>query len=126
MRNFDDPFEDFFDEIQEKMGSIMSSIEGGGKIQNNSSPQTDIQEAEEDMIITVDLQGFDKRDISVKCNGFVILINAKNADLEIDEQIVLPRIGNAEMADAKYRNGILVIKCPKVRDGFDIMEIEIE
>ena len=95
MRDFDDPFEDIFEEIQEMVGSIMGSLEDGGQIQSGSEVQTDIQELEEEMIITVDLQGFEKEEISIKCNGFVLLVNAKNIDLEVNEQIVLPKIGNS-------------------------------
>ena len=126
MRDFDDPFEDIFEEIQEMVGSIMGSLEDGGQIQSGSEVQTDIQELEEEMIITVDLQGFEKEEISIKCNGFVLLVNAKNIDLEVDEQIVLPKIGNSDLVTAKYRNGILVVTCPKIEEGFETREIEIE
>jgi HSP20 family protein len=126
MREFDDSFEDIFEEIQAMMGSIIGSIEEGGQMRSGSGIQIDIQEVSEEMIITVDLQGFEKEDISVKCNGFVLLINAKNIDLEISEQVVLPGIGNSELVKAKYRNGILVVTCPKIEEGFEIKEIEIE
>tara|TARA_Y100000996_G_scaffold413705_1_gene402600 strand:- start:214 stop:594 length:381 start_codon:yes stop_codon:yes gene_type:complete len=126
MRDFDDPFEDIFEEIQEMVGSIMGSLEDGGQIQSGSEVQTDIQELEEEMIITVDLQGFEKEEISIKCNGFVLLVNAKNIDLEVNEQIVLPKIGNSDLVKAKYRNGILVVTCPKIEEGFETREIEIE
>ena len=126
MRDFDDPFEDIFEEIQEMVGSIMGSLEDGGQIQSGSEVQTDIQELEEEMIITVDLQGFEKEEISIKCNGFVLLVNAKNIDLEVNEQIVLPKIGNSDLVTAKYRNGILVVTCPKIEEGFETREIEIE
>ena len=126
MRDFDDPFEDIFEEIQEMVGSIMGSLEDGSQIQSGSEVQTDIQELEEEMIITVDLQGFEKEEISIKCNGFVLLVNAKNIDLEVNEQIVLPKIGNSDLVKAKYRNGILVVTCPKIEEGFETREIEIE
>ncbi|MCH2453712.1 MAG: Hsp20/alpha crystallin family protein [Halobacteriales archaeon] len=126
MRDFDDPFEDIFEEIQAMMGSMMGSMGDGGQIQSGSGIQTDIQELEGEMIITVDLQGFEKEEISIKCNGFVLLVNAKNIDLEVDEQIVLPKIGNSELVEAKYRNGILVVTCPKIEEGFETREIEIE
>ena len=73
MRDFDDPFEDIFEEIQAMMGSIIGSVEEGGKIQSGSGIQTDIQELKEEMIITVDLQGFEREEISIKCNGFVLM-----------------------------------------------------
>ena len=126
MREFDDSFEDIFEEIQAMMGSIIGSIEEGEQMRSGSGIQIDIQEFSDEMIITVDLQGFGKEDISVKCNGFVLLINAKNIDLEISEQVVLPGIGNSELVKAKYRNGILVVTCPKIEEGFETKEIEIE
>ena len=131
MREFDNSFEDIFEEIQEfikdsMMGSMIGSIEDGGQMQSGPGAQIDIQEISDEMIITVDLQGFGKEDISVKCNGFILLINAKNIDLEISEQVVLPRIGNSELVKAKYRNGILVVTCPKIEEGFETKEIEIE
>ena len=126
MRDFDDSLEDIFEEIQAMMGSIIGSVGEGGQMQSSSGVQIDIQEVADEMIITVDLQGFEKENISVKCNGFILLINAKSADFEVGEQIVLPRIGNLELVKAKYRNGILVVTCPKIEEGFETKEIEIE
>lgn len=117
---FDEVFGDVFGEIHEIMGSVMGSLrqETGG--QKNSGMHIDVQEIGGEIIVTADLQGFEKEEIYVQSNGLVLFIKAKGMSQEISEQIQLPGVINAEVAEAKYKNGILVIKGIKVGNTAEI------
>jgi HSP20 family molecular chaperone IbpA len=117
---FDEVFGDVLGEIHDIMGSVMGSLRQENGDQRNLGMHIDVQEIEGEIIVTVDLQGFEKEEIYIQSNGLILYIKAKNMSQEISEQIQLPGIINAEVAEAKYKNGILVIKGMKVGSTAEI------
>ena len=97
-------------------------------------PPIDIMLDEDTLIVTIDLPGFDKKDIKLRINGNILSINAKRETdhdgtmvwhqrpHEIDKKIRLPidvKEGEEAVGSAKYLHGVLTLKIP-IKNGKDI------
>ncbi len=97
-------------------------------------PPIDIQLENDNLVVTVDLPGFDKKDIKLRINGNILSINAKReTDHDgkviwhqrphmVDKKIRLPvdvKEGEDLEGSAKSHNGVLTLKVP-VKHGKDI------
>ncbi len=132
IRNFgtfgmDDFFEDFFKPL------AFSNREGRIK--------ADIKDSEKEYEISVDLPGFDKKDINLTLNDGYLIINAKKEEKEEDGQNYIRRerscslsrsfyvgdVVSEEDVKAKYNNGTLVLNVPKLeKKEIQRKQIEIE
>lgn len=90
-------------------------------------PPVDMIVQNDSLIVTIDMPGFDKKEIKVRLNGNILSINAKREDeLEgtaiwkqrphlIDKKMRLPiEVKDDEdlVASAKYRDGVLTLTIP--------------
>ena len=90
-------------------------------------PPVDMIIQNDSLIVTIDMPGFDKKEIKVRLNGNILSINAKREDeLEgtaiwkqrprlIDKKVRLPiEVKDDEdlVASAKYRDGVLTLTIP--------------
>jgi HSP20 family molecular chaperone IbpA len=97
-------------------------------------PPVDIMLDNDNLIVTIDLPGFDKKDIKLRINGNILSINAKRETdhdgtmvwhqrpHEIDKKIRLPidvKEGEEAVGSAKYLHGVLTLKIP-IKNGKDI------
>lgn len=97
-------------------------------------PPIDIMLDDNSLIVTVDLPGFDKKDIKLRINGNILSINAKRETdhdgtmiwhqrpHEVDKKIRLPIDvieGEEAVGSAKYLHGVLTLKIP-IKSGKDI------
>ncbi|MGI0008763.1 MAG: archaeal heat shock protein Hsp14 [Nitrosopumilaceae archaeon] len=97
-------------------------------------PPIDIMLDDDSLIVTVDLPGFDKKDIKLRINGNILSINAKRETdhdgtmiwhqrpHEVDKKIRLPidvKEGEEAVGSAKYLHGVLTLKIP-IKSGKDI------
>jgi HSP20 family molecular chaperone IbpA len=97
-------------------------------------PPIDIMLDDDSLIVTVDLPGFDKKDIKLRINGNILSINAKRETdhdgtmiwhqrpHEVDKKIRLPigvKEGEEAVGSAKYLHGVLTLKVP-IKSGKDI------
>jgi len=97
-------------------------------------PPVDIMLDNDNLIVTIDLPGFDKKDIKLRINGNILSINAKRETEhdgtmiwhqrphEIDKKIRLPidvKEGEEAVGSAKYLHGVLTLKIP-IKNGKDI------
>ena len=97
-------------------------------------PPIDIMLDEDTLIVTIDLPGFDKKDIKLRINGNILSINAKRETdhdgtmiwhqrpHEIDKKVRLPidvKEGEEAVSSAKYLHGVLTLKIP-IKNGKDI------
>jgi len=97
-------------------------------------PPIDVQLENDNIIVTIDLPGFDKKDIKLRIRGNILSINAtRETDHDgtvilhqrphtIDKKIRLPvdvNEGEDLEGSAKYHNGVLTLKIP-VKHGKDI------
>ncbi len=96
-------------------------------------PPVDMQIDDNNLTVTIDMPGFDKKDIKLKIQGNILSINAKKNNTEqlsgtiiwkqrpniIDKKIRLPiriKEGEENVQSAKYADGVLTIQIP-VADG---------
>jgi len=90
-------------------------------------PPVDMILQNDSLIVTIDMPGFDKKEIKVRLNGNILSINAKREDeMEgtiiwkqrprlIDKKVRLPIEVNDDedlAASAKYRDGVLTLTIP--------------
>jgi len=90
-------------------------------------PPVDMILQNDSLIVTIDMPGFDKKEIKLRLNGNILSINAKRED-EIDGTVVWrqrPRFIDKKVrlpieakddedlvASAKYRDGVLTLTIP--------------
>jgi len=113
---------EFFKEIDNKSREFFEFV----------LPPIDLHQEGNNFIVTVDIPGFNKNDISVTMNGNVLSIKAekkeetkgrmvmKQRPLAIDKKIKLPIVvkeGQEKVDSAKYTNGVLTIKIPNLKKG---------
>jgi HSP20 family protein len=91
-------------------------------------PAIDMVEDGNDLVVTIDLPGFAKKDINLRINGNVLTINAKREQEEalgtvhyrhrpakVDKKILLPLSVKEEdkiVGKATYENGVVTLKIP--------------
>ena len=116
---------EFFKEIDDKSREFFEFV----------LPPIDLHEENDNLIVTVDIPGFDKNDIKVSMNGNVLSINAEKKDEKngrvimkqrphvIDKKMRLPitvKEGEEKVNSAKYADGVLTIVIPITKKGKDI------
>ena len=116
---------EFFKEIDDKSREFFEFV----------LPPIDLHEENCNLIVTVDIPGFDKNDIKVSMNGNVLSINAEKKDTMngrtimkqrprvIDKKMRLPitvKEGEEKVNSAKYADGVLTIVIPIAKKGKEI------
>ena len=116
---------EFFKEIDDKSREFFEFV----------LPPIDLHEENDNLIVTVDIPGFDKSDIKVSMNSNVLSITAEKKDNKngriimkqrprvIDKKMRLPIIvkeGEEKVNSAKYVDGVLTIEIPITKKGKEI------
>ena len=116
---------EFFKEIDDKSREFFEFV----------LPPIDLHEENDNLIVTVDIPGFEKSDIKVSMNGNGLSINAEKKDSKngriimkqrprvIDKKMRLPIIvkeGEEKVNSAKYVDGVLTIEIPITKKGKEI------
>ena len=116
---------EFFKEVDDKSREFFEFV----------LPPIDLHEEDGNLIVTVDIPGFDKNDIKVSMNANVLSINAEKKDAVngrtimkqrpriIDKKIRLPiavKEGEDKVNSAKYSEGVLTIQIPITKKGKEI------
>ena len=116
---------EFFKEIDDKSREFFEFV----------LPPIDLHEENDNLIVTVDIPGFDKNDIKVSMNGNMLAINAEKKDAIngrsimkqrpriIDKKMRLPitvKEGEEKVNSAKYADGVLTIVIPIAKKGKEI------
>jgi len=116
---------EFFKEIDDKSREFFEFV----------LPPIDLHEEDDNLIVTVDIPGFDKNDIKVSMNGNMLSINAEKKDNTngrpimkqrpriIDKKMRLPitvKEGEEKVNSAKYADGVLTIEIPITKKGKEI------
>ena len=116
---------EFFKEIDDKSREFFEFV----------LPPIDLHEENDNLIVIVDIPGFDKSDIKVSMNGNVLSINAEKKDEKngrvimkqrprvIDKKMRLPitvKEGEEKVNSAKYVDGVLTIEIPITKKGKEI------
>ena len=116
---------EFFKEIDDKSREFFEFV----------LPPIDLHEENDNLIVTVDIPGFDKNDIKVSMNGNVLSIKAEKKDNKngriimkqrphvIDKKMRLPitvEEGEEKVNSANYVDGVLTIEIPITKKGKEI------
>ena len=116
---------EFFKEVDDKSREFFEFV----------LPPIDLHEENDNLVVTVDIPGFDKNDIKVSMNGNVLSINAEKKDATngrtimkqrprvIDKKMRLPitvKEGEEKVNSAKYADGVLTIEIPITKKGKEI------
>jgi len=116
---------EFFKEVDDKSREFFEFV----------LPPIDLHEENDNLVVTVDIPGFDKNDIKVSMNGNVLSINAEKKDNKngriimkqrprvIDKKMRLPitvKEGEEKVNSAKYADGVLTIEIPITKKGKEI------
>ena len=116
---------EFFKEIDDKSREFFEFV----------LPPIDLHEENDNLVVTVDIPGFDKSDIKVSMNSNVLSINAEKKDVAngriimkqrprvIDKKMKLPitvKEGEEKVNSAKYVDGVLTIEIPITKKGKEI------
>ena len=116
---------EFFKEIDDKSREFFEFV----------LPPIDLHEENNNLIVTVDIPGFDKNDIKVSMNANVLSVNAEKKDDKngrvimkqrprvIDKKMRLPitvKEGEEKVNSAKYVDGVLTIEIPITKKGKEI------
>jgi HSP20 family protein len=97
-------------------------------------PAIDIVEDGNDLVVTIDLPGFTKKDINLRIIGNILSINAKreyeeslgtvyqrHRPTKLDKKIVLPisiKDDEKVVATAKYADGVVTLKVPIPKSSY--------
>ena len=120
----DDPFDEFFRELERMMNDVMGA--GGDVHIEQSSPDygadlhLDVHEADEVIRVVADVPGVEKEAIDLKCDGTVLTIRASGDHGDYGERITLPARVDEHSASATYNNGILEVTFDRAEDANDI------
>ena len=116
---------EFFKEVDDKSREFFEFV----------LPPIDLHEENDNLVVTVDIPGFDKNDIKVSMNGNMLSINAEKKDNKngrtimkqrprvIDKKMRLPitvKEGEEKVNSAKYVDGVLTIEIPITKKGKEI------
>jgi len=86
-------------------------------------PAIDIVEDGNDLVVTIDLPGFTKKDINLRIIGNILSINAKREyeETKLDKKIVLPisiKDDEKVVATAQYADGVVTLKVPIPKSSY--------
>ena len=97
-------------------------------------PPVDMVLQNDNLIVTMDMPGFDKKEIKLRIHGNILSVSAKRETLEegtmvwrqrpnvIDKKVRLPMVVKEDedlVASAKYRDGVLTLTIP-IKTGKNI------
>ncbi|MFB6308396.1 MAG: Hsp20/alpha crystallin family protein [Haloarculaceae archaeon] len=120
----DDPFDEFFREIERMMDEMMGShgdvhIErgGGGGTAGGTDMHIDVQESDDEVRVVADVPGVDKDSIDLQCDGEVLTLDAASDQREYHDRVRLPARVDEHSASATYNNGILEVVFDREEDN---------
>ncbi|WP_436928638.1 Hsp20/alpha crystallin family protein [Halosimplex halobium] len=122
----DDPFDEFFREIERMMNDVMDDARTrGGADPGASDPSgadvhLDVYEEDDSLRVVADIPGVDKRDIDLRCDGEVLTLDAAGDAREYHERVRLPARVDEHSAAASYNNGILEVTFDRADDSANI------
>jgi HSP20 family protein len=131
-----------FDDIERMFERMQDQLEGeleGAKL--TGSVAVDVAERDDEFVVTADLPGFEREDVSVELTDEALRIEAEHTEERGQEEerfvrrersrqslsrsVPLPGPADAEGAEATFTNGVLSVSLPKA-GGDDSRRIDID
>ena len=130
-----DPFREFGD-VQSEMNRLFDSLLGRngqqGGMERVWAPAVDMYETKDDLVVTAELPGLNEKDINLSINGDMLSIRGErywNQETKQDtyyrterwfgkfeRTLPLPMPVQSDKVTARYRDGVLTVKLPKVEE----------
>lgn len=139
LRHYTGPSQNLFERFVENSLANSSYSEKAGSACWN--PKVDIEETEKEFIVSMDLPGLEKEEISIRALGNILSVsgerkNGKDTKTKniryserfygsFDRSLRIPEDIKLETIQAEYKSGVLEILIPKT-DGEKIREISIQ
>lgn len=120
-RDPDDPFDDFFSEIERMMEDMMGF--SGSDLDADAGTDDvhiDVHQYDDRIVVIADLPGVRKEAIDLKCDGRTLSIAASSDTREYADRLDLPAAVDEASASATYNNGILEVEFERADDSADI------
>ena len=105
----DDPFGDFFEEIERMMNEMANGGPGTEDAGFGSETHVDAYATEDTVRLVADLPTVSKEQLSLQCDGEALTISAASDRREYDETVELPATVDEHSADATFNNGVLEV-----------------
>lgn len=139
-RNPFEELEQLFDRMNRQFEQSAEGMDSG--MWGMKSMSVDIEDREDEFVVTADLPGFDKEDMSVKLADNQLKIKAEREEhVEEGEEgeyirrersqrstsrsVSLPEPVDEEGVEARYKNGVLTVTLQKVHAASESRDIEI-
>jgi HSP20 family protein len=129
LTNLESKYLDEMERMQKRMGELMQEGEVTGDQQSMIRPLADVQETDEEIIVTMDLPGIDKKDVDIVISDKNLSVVAeRKTETDISEKnyhkrertykkfertVSLPAGVKMEAAVARLEDGVLSIAIPK-------------
>lgn len=122
-RDDEDPFDEFFDEIERMMRDAIGDDGTAGAGGFGAETHVDVYETDDGVRLVADLPGVEKDDLSLQCDGETLTIRAAGDRHEYEERIRLPATVDERSASASFNNGILEVTFEKT-EGSAAIDVE--
>ncbi|SMO58258.1 Hsp20/alpha crystallin family protein [Halorubrum cibi] len=116
----DDPFGDFFEEIERMMNEMAGSQRGADDAGFGSETHVDAYATEESVRLVADLPAVSKEQLSLQCDGEALTISAASDRREYDETVELPATVDERSGEATFNNGVLEVEFERDDDSASI------
>ncbi|EMA66632.1 HSP20 type chaperone [Halorubrum aidingense JCM 13560] len=116
----DDPFGDFFEEIERMMNEMANGGPGTEDAGFGSETHVDAYATEDTVRLVADLPAVSKEQLSLQCDGEALTISAASDRREYDETVELPAAVDEHSADATFNNGVLEVAFDRDDDSASI------
>jgi HSP20 family protein len=123
----DDPFDEFFSEIERMMNEMMGGNaefhfeqSTGRGTDSDRDVHMDVHESDDEVRIVADVPGVDKDAIELKCDGQTLHLDAEGESRRYSERVSLPAPVDEHSASATYNNGVLEVVFERIGDSTSI------
>jgi len=89
----------------------------GPKVQEEREPLVDIIETNGEIHVVVELPGVEKKDIKLHGTEDMLTISVDIPQRKYFKEVALPVKVNPKEAKTEYKNGVLEVRLPKVKEG---------
>ncbi len=103
-------------EIRE-FGNVKPTRFGKPQVKEEREPLVDIIETDGEVHIVAELPGVEKNEIKLHGTGDTLTISVDTAQRKYYKEVTLPTEVNVKEAKTQYKNGVLEVKLPKIKEG---------
>jgi len=116
----DDPFGDFFEEIERMMNEMTDGRRGEEDAGFGSETHVDAYAEDDEVRVVADLPVVSKEQLSLQCDGESLTVSAASDRREYDETIDLPAPVDEHSGEATFNNGVLEVAFDRDDDAASI------